>query len=87
MDAAIERVKKVRIIPPKISAADKAIEQIRRVRVAAYCRVSTKEEEQLNSYATQCAWYTEKINANPEWEMIGIFADEEIIYGEQKFKF
>ena len=78
MDAVIERVKKVRIIPPKISAADKAVEQIRRVRVAAYCRVSTKEEEQLNSYATQCAWYTEKINANPEWEMIGIFADKGI---------
>lgn len=78
MDAAVERVKKVRIIPPKISAADKAIEQIRRVRVAAYCRVSTKEEEQLNSYATQCAWYTEKINANPEWEMVGIFADKGI---------
>ena len=46
MDAAVERVKKVRIIPPKISAADKAVEQIQRVRVAAYCRVSTKEEEQ-----------------------------------------
>ena len=46
----------------------------------------TKEEEQLNSYATQCAWYTEKINANPEWEMVGIFADEGIIYGEQKLK-
>ncbi len=78
MDVAVERVKKVRIIPPKISAADKAVEQIRRVRVAAYCRVSTKEEEQLNSYATQCTWYTEKINANPEWEMVGIFADKGI---------
>ena len=47
-------------------------------RVAAYCRVSTDSEEQLNSYAAQKTYYTQKIEENPDWEMAGIFADEGI---------
>ena len=46
------------------------------VRVAAYCRVSTEQENQQNSYATQIAYYTDLINNNPEWQLVGIFADE-----------
>ena len=48
----------------------------RQLRVAAYCRVSTKEEDQLNSYEAQKAYYTRKIMENKEWTMAGIFADE-----------
>lgn len=40
-------------------------------RVAAYCRVSTDSEEQLNSYAAQMSYYTQKIEENPDWEMAG----------------
>ena len=47
-------------------------------RVAAYCRVSTEEDNQQNSYATQVSYYTELINSHPDWEMAGIFADEGI---------
>ncbi len=47
-------------------------------RVAAYCRVSTDSEEQLNSYAAQMNYYTQKIEENPDWEMAGVFADEGI---------
>lgn len=47
-------------------------------RVAAYCRVSTDSEEQLNSYTAQKAYYTQKIEDSPDWEMAGIFADEGI---------
>lgn len=50
----------------------------RQLRVAAYCRVSTDQEEQLTSYEAQMAYYTEKIMTNPEWAMAGIFADEGI---------
>ena len=50
----------------------------RQLRVAAYCRVSTDQEEQLTSYEAQMAYYTEKIMTNPEWTMAGIFADEGI---------
>ncbi len=48
------------------------------LRAAAYCRVSTNTEEQLNSYEAQKAYYTQKIAENPNWELAGIFADEGI---------
>lgn len=46
--------------------------------VAAYCRVSTDNEEQLNSYENQKRAYTEMIAANKEWHLAGIYADEGI---------
>ena len=48
------------------------------LRVAAYCRVSTDDEEQLTSYEAQKNYYTDKIMTNKEWTMAGIFADEGI---------
>ncbi len=53
----------------------------RQKRVAAYCCVSTDEEEQLSSYEAQKTYYTNKIMENPEWTMAGIFADEAVIIG------
>ena len=50
----------------------------RQLRVAAYCRVSTDDEEQLTSYEAQKAYYTDKIMTNPDWTIAGIFADEGI---------
>ena len=50
----------------------------RQLRVAAYCRVSTDDEEQLTSYEAQRTHYTDKIMQNPDWTMAGIFADEGI---------
>ena len=47
----------------------------RQLRVAAYCRVSTDEEEQLSSYEAQQAYYTDKIMSNREWTMAGLVAD------------
>ena len=48
------------------------------LRVAAYCRVSTDDEEQLNSYEAQIAYYTEFIAKNPKWKFAGVYADEGI---------
>ena len=48
------------------------------LKVVAYCRVSTDQEEQESSYEAQISYYTEKISKNPEWQMAGIFADEGI---------
>jgi len=48
----------------------------RELRVAAYCRVSTDSEEQLNSYNSQIEYYTTIINENPNWKLAGIFPDE-----------
>ena len=44
-----------------------------RLRVAAYCRVSTELEEQESSFEGQVTYYTNLIENNPEWEMAGIF--------------
>lgn len=47
-------------------------------RVAAYCRVSTDTEDQINSYNSQVEHYTEFIKKNKEWTLAGIYADEAI---------
>ena len=52
--------------------------EYRKLRVAAYCRVSTDEEDQMNSLDTQVKYYTAKIAENPSWTMAGIYADEGI---------
>ena len=54
----------------------------RQLRVAAYCRVSTDDEEQLTSYEAQQSYYTDKIMTNSEWTMAGIFADACVIIGQ-----
>ena len=68
--------RRVTIIPAKPQAMQQELK--RQLRVAAYCRVSTEEEEQQSSYEAQCSYYTDKIMTNPEWTMAGIFADEGI---------
>ncbi len=72
-----EEKPRVIIIPAKPELAQEAAVK-RQLRVAAYCRVSTKEEEQASSYEAQCEYYTDKIMSNKEWTMAGIFADEGI---------
>jgi len=48
------------------------------LRVAAYARVSTASDEQLNSYAAQNRYYTDLITAHQGWKMVDIYADEGI---------
>lgn len=48
----------------------------RALRVAAYCRVSTEKEDQRNSLAAQQTFFRSYIQQRPEWELVGIFADE-----------
>ena len=60
--------KKVDVIPANILLT-KPNARKRKLRVAAYCRVSTEQEEQQSSYAAQIAYYTEKINKNKDWEL------------------
>ena len=67
---------KIVVIPAKSQEEIKKAAKC--LKVAAYCRVSTDEEEQKNSYQAQIEYYTDKINKNPEWQMAGIFADEGI---------
>ncbi len=70
------------VIPAK--SREEIWQSERRLRVAAYCRVSTDQEEQESSYEAQISYYTEKIGKNTEWQMAGIFADEGITGTKQR---
>ena len=50
----------------------------KKLRVAAYCRVSTDSDEQETSYETQVSHYKEFISSHPDWVLAGIFADDGI---------
>ena len=49
-----------------------------KLRVAAYARVSTEQDEQQSSYEAQVDFYTHYIQSNPNWEFVSVFADEGI---------
>lgn len=49
-----------------------------KLRVAAYCRVSTQEEQQLGSFEMQIHHFTKRIESNPDWELVEIYQDEGI---------
>ena len=66
---------KLIVIPPVRETAQSQAEK-KQLRVAAYCRVSTDDEEQLTSYEAQVSYYTDKITSNPDWVMADVFADE-----------
>ena len=85
MTTAAAPTPKVTVIPVKPKArlsqnsqTSQQAAQVQKLRVAAYCRVSTDHEEQETSYEAQCAHYKEFISGNPEWELAGIYADEGI---------
>ena len=49
--------------------------ELRKLRVAAYARVSTGTEEQAESYETQVDYYTRLIQQNAKWEYVDVYAD------------
>jgi DNA invertase Pin-like site-specific DNA recombinase len=51
---------------------------IERLKVAAYCRVSTDNVDQLNSYDSQIKHYRSLISEKEEWHLVGIYADAAI---------
>lgn len=56
----------------------KSATKVKKLRVAAYCRVSTDAEEQQNSFENQVSYYTNYINNKEEYDLAGIYADEGI---------
>lgn len=65
-------MKKITFIPAKNSLKNSG-----KLKVAAYCRVSTEREIQKSSIDTQIKYYTELIQMNTEWDFIGVFYDYE----------
>lgn len=71
--------KQVRIIEPKAMLPIQSDEvSSHKLRVAAYARVSTEQDEQQNSYEAQVDYYSHYISNNPDWVFIGVFADKGI---------
>ncbi|MDO4977022.1 MAG: recombinase family protein [Eubacteriales bacterium] len=55
-----------------------AIQKFDRLRVAAYCRVSTDDEDQIKSYNSMVKHYTDLIQSSADWEYVGVYADRGI---------
>ena len=73
----MNRERRIIVIQPNRKDS-KSAESCTKLRVAAYCRVSTEEEEQQGSFEIQKEFYTDKINSTPEWKLAGIYADDGI---------
>lgn len=61
------------IPPPPIVQAQG--QTTRKMRVAAYVRVSTQEEQQVGSFEMQIVYFKSKIESNPDWELVKIYQD------------
>ena len=51
------------------------------IRVASYCRVSTDQEDQANSFVSQQLYFRQYVQRQPDWELYEIYADEAVIIG------
>ena len=72
-------MREVTVIPRKPRVGNTATKiEVKKLRVAAYCRVSTDTEEQASSYETQISHYEESIRSKPEWELVNVYADDGI---------
>jgi len=74
----MEVSKSITVIPARKHRRTAPGEEKPKLRVAAYCRVSTDTEEQSTSYETQIDHYTAYINGHPDWTLAGVFADDGI---------
>lgn len=71
--------KNITVIPARRRVGNTVNKEIKpKLKVAAYCRVSTDSDEQATSYDAQMEHYTNYIKKNDEWEFAGIFADDGI---------
>ena len=80
-------MKKVKVIKRTINKDDKRMNINGKTRVAPYVRVSTDDEEQLNSYESQMKYYTEMIKSKSEWEFVDMYADEEKTGGKNTYSY
>ena len=73
----MESSRNVTVIPAR-PRRTREVSDKQKLRVAAYCRVSTDSDEQATSYEVQIEHYTSYIQANPEWTLAGVYADDGI---------
>lgn len=76
MQKAVKKIKVIEAIDPFLSLDEKG--ETKKLKVCAYARVSTDEEEQQNSFENQVNEYEKRINENPKWKFSGMYADKGI---------
>ena len=75
----MNRERKITIIEPVRQKIEITATEIpEKLRVAAYARVSTEQDEQQSSYEAQVDCYTRYIQSNPDWEFVEVFAERGI---------
>ncbi len=55
-----------------------------KIKVVAYSVIAKNQNRASNDYERQKLYYTEKIKANPEWEIVGVFIDDKTAENEAK---
>ena len=73
----MSEAKVIQHIPARKTLSNRTAET-KRIRLAVYCRVSTDEEDQLESFANQQAYYLRYVSNHPEYTLVKVFADEGI---------
>ncbi len=74
-----EKKANITMIPASIPfMQNNAVNPSAKRKVAAYARVSTDSEEQLNSYESQVDYYTKYITERPDWDFADVYTDEGI---------
>ncbi len=73
----MSEARRIQHIPARRAMTNRAVDT-RLIRLAAYCRVSTDEEDQLESFANQQAYYQRYVQRHTEYRLVRIFADEGI---------
>ena len=68
----------VKIIQGNKSVLGAFHRKVKKLRVAAYCRVSTDDEDQIKTYNSMVRYYTDLIKSNKQWVFAGVFADKAI---------
>lgn len=68
----------ITVIPATTGRLAQTVSSTEKKKVAAYARVSTDNEEQINSFDAQMDYYTRHIYSNPAWEFIEVYTDEGI---------
>lgn len=74
----VQVLQKTKIVPNGRNRGSTGALRVDRIRGAAYCRVSTDDDEQLGSFESQKLYYEQKIASNKDWVNAGIFADEAV---------
>ncbi|MBG0763099.1 recombinase family protein [Acholeplasma laidlawii] len=82
MNNRVKKIKVIEAINPFVVSFDNP--EARKLRVCAYARVSTDEEDQANSFENQIEAYQTLINNNEAWEFSGMYADRGITGTQMK---